>query len=273
MSVIKPILQHPESIVYFLGANNYCWLYFRNGEKKLLAKPISYLESKLPDFIRVHKTALINPAYVKTLNRPAHQKMSGTIQLENGDIVPVSRRRWQFVFELIERYRSTGNSAEVTSGAPAVSIPRQVVNQPEGPLQTIILITDDGQNGQLVKQTIESKWPHYQLHYARQSTHLPDLFGQLPQHEYPILLLLDARTTSLERLHTLQRLKKDPRLCRIPAILLVSPTNQSVTDGYQRQANSVISIPEGERSFTQAIERICQFWLRTAALPGTGREA
>ena len=52
MSVIKPALQHPERIAYFAGANNYCWIHFRDGEKKLLAKPISYLESQLPDFIR-----------------------------------------------------------------------------------------------------------------------------------------------------------------------------------------------------------------------------
>lgn len=271
MSVIKPALQRPDLIAYFSGANNYCWLYFRNGEKKLLAKPISYLESKLPDFIRVHKTALINPAYVKSLHRPPRQKMAGEVRLESGEVFPVSRRRWPQVAESLQYHLEPLNPEPVVvQRAVAVeSLPE--ARQPQLVEQSILLITNDELSSLIAKQSIETKWPTYPFHTVQRSTHLPDLLQQLPPQSYPLLVLLDARTLALERLHTLQRLKEDPRLGRIPVVLLVTPTDQSVTDGYKQKANSVISMPDRYPLFAQTIERVCQFWLHTVALPGAGQ--
>lgn len=265
MSIIKPILQHPELISYFLGANNYCWLYFRNGEKKLLAKPISFLESKLPDFIRVHKTVLINPSCIKSLSKPPRQKMAGEIHLETGEVFPVSRRRWPQVAEALHYHLEPANP---NTTAVDMDLPGW---EEDTPGQSILLITDDKQSALLTKQMIENKWPAYQFHTTQQSTYLPDLLRQGPPQSYPILLLLDARTTTLERLHTLQRLKEDSLLGRIPVILLVAPSDQSVTEGYRQQANSVISMPDKYGLLAQTVERVCQFWLQTVALPGTGR--
>lgn len=270
MSVIKPALQHPELIAYFSGANNYSWLYFRNGEKRLLAKPISYLETKLPDFIRVHKTILVNPSYVKSLHQPPRQKMAGEIRLDTGEVFPVSRRRWQQVAEFlqdrlnpttqVDEYPETKNSDQPL-----------LASQPEKVTLSIILGTEDEQNALLSKQAIAKKWPDYQVYTTLQSNHLPAILKQLPPQNYPSLIFLDARSGTLERLNTLQRLKEDPQLGVIPVILLVNPTDQSVTDGYKHQANSVISMPEGYMLFANTIERVCQFWLRTVALPGSGQ--
>ena len=266
MSVIKPALQRPELIAYFLGANNYSWLYFRNGEKKLLAKPISYMESVLPDFLRVHKTALINPSYVKNLHQPPRQKMAGQIELQNGEVFPVSRRRWLQVAEALYGHLSS-TSTDATPNKPVVDSLEQHTTQHKSSASSILLITDDTSNALLAKQSIDKKWPQYKLQTEQTSVHLPDLLTELPKSECPTLLLLDARTTTRERLHTLQRMKYSQHLCRIPVILLVSPSNQSVIDGYKCQANSVVSLTEGHIPFTQAIERVCQFWLQVAALP------
>lgn len=273
MSVIKPALQRPDLIAYFSGANNYCWLFFRNGEKKLLAKPISYLESKLPDFIRVHKTALINPAYVKSLHRPPRQKMAGEVRLENGVIFPVSRRRWSQVAESLQYHLEPINLEPVAVNKAVVSELTKEVWRSETVEQSILLITNDETSHMLAKQAIEAKWPAYPFQWMQRSAHLFDLLKQLPVQSYPVLLLLDARTQTLERLHTLQRLKEDSRLGRIPVILLVTPTDQSVTDGYKQKANSVISMPDRYPLFAQTVERICQFWLHTVALPSAGQQA
>ncbi|MBD2754334.1 response regulator transcription factor [Spirosoma validum] len=271
MSVIKPALQHPELIAYFSGANNYSWLYFRNGEKRLLAKPISYLETKLPDFIRVHKTILINPSYVKSLHQPPRQKMAGEIRLDSGEVFPVSRRRWQQVAEFLQdRLGPKKQEAEVASEKVNVAPPLLIAQQEEEKALSIIVSTEDEQNALLSKHAIEKKWPAYQVHTILHSNHLPDMLKQLPQPNYPSLLILDARTDTLERMNTVQRLKEDPQLGAIPVVLLVSPTDQSVTDGYKHQANSVISMPDGYMLFANIIERVCQFWLRTVALPGSG---
>lgn len=271
MSVIKPALQYPELITHLSGANNYCWLHFRNGEKKLLAKPISYLECELPGFIRAHKTVLINPEYVKSLHQPPRQKMAGEIHLNNGLSFPVSRRRWNQVVDALA-YRispiSSKNVAELAGNTASFTAPGSDVAIPE---KSILLITDDQASALLIGQTIEKKWPVYRFHSTNQANHLPDLLIGVPEEEYPALLILDARTTTMERLQTLQTLKQHPKLCRLPIILLVSPTDSLVTDGYRRQANSVISLQEGYITFAQTIERVCQFWLLTAALPSTAK--
>ena len=68
MQVINPLLSHPVLLAYFSGADNYSWVYFRNGKRQLLAKPLTYFERQLPDFIRIHKIAVVNPAFSRHSN-------------------------------------------------------------------------------------------------------------------------------------------------------------------------------------------------------------
>ncbi|MVM38097.1 LytTR family transcriptional regulator [Spirosoma sp. HMF3257] len=268
MSVIKPALQRPELISYFSGANNYCWLYFRNGEKKLLAKPISYLESQLPDFIRVHKTVLINPDYIKSLDQPPHKKMAGKVHLESGEVFPVSRRRWLQVVESLHNHSSGSRQGEDLNSFPEKANASLADLEHYSPEASVFLMTSDAEKAAQTERLISDKWPTYHIHIEQDSMALPELLTQLPEQEYPSLILLDARTQTTERLNTLQRLKEDSQLSHIPVILLVLPTEQLISNGYQKQANSVISMPIGYSLFEHTIERICQFWLRIVRLPG-----
>ncbi len=263
MSVIKPAIQYPVLIAYLSGANNYTWLTFRNGEKQLLAKPISYLEEQLTGFIRIHKTTLINPACVEKLHYPPRQKMAGAVELEGGLVLPVSRRRWNLVAEQLEPQLTFHSHEPVSAASPLPTVSSPVIpNQ-----QAVVAVTDDSLSQLLLQQIIGQKWPQYTLHVMAKGTSLPTLFEQLPEHELPVLVLLDARTATLERLHTLERLKQHDKLCRIPVVLLVSATDKAVTNGYQRRANSVICLPGDHAAFSETIERVGQFWLQTASLP------
>ncbi|GAB3959685.1 hypothetical protein GCM10028805_56260 [Spirosoma harenae] len=266
MSVIKPAIQYPEQIAYFTGANNYCWLHFRNGEKKLLAKPISYLEEQLPDFVRVHKTVLVNPTSVTSLHQPPRKKMAGEVRLTSGECFPVSRRRWSLVVESLLPYLNQTDCQGVQPDAVAAiqSVVTEV--RPPSP-NVIVLITNDQATKQQTEQVFRSKWPAYQLYTTSLSAPLLDVLRPLPKAEQPTFILVDARTAIRERLATLHHLKQDPRLKQIPVILLVSPTETSVIEGYQHQVNSVITIPPGDQLFGQTIERIGRFWLHLAALP------
>ena len=266
MSVIKPAI-HPEQIAYLAGANNYCWIYFRNGEKKLLAKPISYLESKLPNFVRVHKTILLNPAYVKRLDHPPSNKMAGKVQLDSGEVFPVSRRRWSQVNDSLQtRLTQVSSTVEVVN-LPGVPDSPEVAQPHNVSTCSLFFITDDDEKAEQAKQIINIKWPDYQLYTNKKSTILADLLKQLPEREHPTLILLDARTKTMEHLHTLRHLKGDNRLGHIPVILLVSPTDQLIIDGYRSQANSVIPMPAEYVLFKQTIERVCRFWLNIVKLP------
>ncbi|GAB3989964.1 hypothetical protein GCM10028807_16100 [Spirosoma daeguense] len=265
MSVIKPAIQHPEKIAYFSGANNYCWLHFRNGEKKLLAKPISSLETQLPDFIRVHKTILLNPAYIKELQQPPRRKMTGKVCLDTGEIFPVSRRRWNQVVELLLQRQDDLSIGRSKSAVQVVPISPEMT-QPTT-LASIWLITDDADKVTVMQRLIEKSWPGYYVHTAQRGDFLVDLIRQLPKADYPTLLLLDATSATTERLQTLRQLKNDPFFNRIPVILLVPPADLMVIEGYSQRANSVISIPMGLPQLEGILASICQFWLRVVALP------
>ncbi|ADB40353.1 LytTR family transcriptional regulator DNA-binding domain-containing protein [Spirosoma linguale] len=266
MSVIKPALEHPNLITHLLGANNYCWIYYRNGDKKLLAKPISYLQDELPGFIRTHKSVLINPIYARTLTAPPRQKMAGEIQLESGLTFPVSRRRWNEVAGALD-HRLAPDGDKVSSAVSFVASPAKATPSESVSQKTILLITDDLPCLSPVARVIARGWPQYQLQTFEQSNHLPDHLASVSAEELPTVILLDARTTTVERLQTLQRLKGNPYLCRLPVILFVAPTDTLVSDGYKRQANSVISLQDDHLTFVQTIERVCRFWLQTASLP------
>jgi DNA-binding LytR/AlgR family response regulator len=263
MSVIKPALQHPELIAYFSGANNYCWLHYRDGQKKLLAKPISYLETLLPNFVRVHKTILINPTSVQSLHQPPRPKMSGEIQLVTGDTFPISRRRWSEVVSKLQTQVAV--SPPVTQEKVAI---KRALPQPQAEEKPyVMLVSDDTRASELAKMALKDRWPSHQFYALGQSTDLTSLLGQLSASELPALLFLDARTAMQERLRVLQQLKANRQLNYIPVILLVQPKDESVLAGYALQANSVIALSSDSSSLVAIIERACNFWLQTVALP------
>lgn len=260
MSIIKPAIQYPVLIAYLSGANNYTWLIFRNGEKKLLAKPISYLEEQLAGFIRIHKTTLINPDCVEQLHHPPRPKMAGAVQLEGGVVLPVSRRRWSRVSEQLHLQFADHASRALSPALVPVSTAATA-------RKGIVAVTDDDVSRLLLRRIFEQKWPYHPLHVLAQRDNITPLFEQLPEAKLPVLIVLDARTATPERLRTLERLKEHRQLRQIPVVLLVSATGRAVVNGYQRRANSVICLPDDHAAFSEAIERIGQFWLQTAALP------
>ncbi len=84
-----------ETIIRCEGEGNYSHIYFAGGRHLLVAKTLVEFEELLYEyhFIRVHKTHLINLKQVS-----AFLKMDGgSLQLSDGKVIPVSRRRKEFV--------------------------------------------------------------------------------------------------------------------------------------------------------------------------------
>jgi CheY-like chemotaxis protein len=262
MSAIKAALHYPSLITHVVGANNYSWVYFQQGHKKLLSKPLSFYQLELPGFIRPHKTVLINPVYVKSLHRPAHPKMAGAIRLESGQSFPVSRRRWSQVVEALSNRVSVVDPV----GAQPPYLPR-IPQAPQAPGLSLLLVTDNEDTAWVMAQHVDERMATYSFASRPQSHDLPDRWGMAPEAELPAVLLLDARTQTQERMHTLHRLKQHPSLCWLPILLLVLGDDQLVLAGYEHQANSVISLQPGVLSIVPVLGRICRYWLTLAALP------
>lgn len=80
-----------ETITQFKGAGDYVEVHFEGGRTSLYNGGLSQLESELPPtFLRVHRSHIVNTAFVSALERDASGV--GRLVLSNGEDVPVSRR-------------------------------------------------------------------------------------------------------------------------------------------------------------------------------------
>lgn len=78
-------------IAYARGAGDYVELVLKDRTTRLHSATLSELESRLPGkFLRVHRSYLVNTAYIVALERDASG--AGSLDLTIGETVPVSRR-------------------------------------------------------------------------------------------------------------------------------------------------------------------------------------
>lgn len=88
-----------DDIIRCESDNYYTRFYFTNGEKLLISKTLKENEKLLSDhnFIRPHKSHLININYIKSFNR----NEGGYIVMNDNTSIPVSRRKREQVIDII----------------------------------------------------------------------------------------------------------------------------------------------------------------------------
>ena len=88
-----------KDIIRCESDNYYTMFYFADGKKLLMSKTLKENEEMLSDynFIRPHKSHLINVLYIKSFNK--HE--GGYILMTDGSRVPVSRRKKEKIVEII----------------------------------------------------------------------------------------------------------------------------------------------------------------------------
>ena len=243
MGLITKALQHPVLISYLSGANNYSFVHFRSGEQLMISKSLRFLEKLLPDFIRIHKSTLLNPICIKKLQNQPHSKTSGAVVLEDGTLLSVSRRQWPIL-------------------ARSVWTDDQITVKPE---RSIILLSGDINKSLLLRQLINDYWPLTLLHVIDNGAILPQLL--LAEYDRPELLIIDLRQSTSIRLALLRELRETPKLSQLPVILLVAPdTSGGTRSEYALQANSVVVIPDDMSQFVRVMEQVCRSWLTTTSL-------
>jgi CheY-like chemotaxis protein len=86
--------------------------------------------------------------------------------------------------------------------------------------------------------------------------------------ELPSLILLDLKLPKLSGFDVLERLKSNQATRRIPIVLLTSSKeDKDRVNGYDLGANSFIRKPIDFRRFTQLIQQLGEYWLRTNEPP------
>ena len=78
-------------IVRLEGDHNYSIVHFRGGSRLLVSRCLKEMEEQLPEFLRVHKSHLVNPIYIrKSMVVPGKD---GELIMQSGLTLPVARRR------------------------------------------------------------------------------------------------------------------------------------------------------------------------------------
>jgi DNA-binding LytR/AlgR family response regulator len=80
-----------ESITWIQGDRNYARIYFSNRPTYLVTQTLKWFDEQLPSFVRIHKSALINPLYVIGFEQEISR--AAQVLLRTGHRLPVSRRR------------------------------------------------------------------------------------------------------------------------------------------------------------------------------------
>ncbi len=262
MQKINQLLEHPFLLAYFVGANNYTWLHFKSGEQRLLAKPISYFDERLPTFLRVHKTALINPEVVVGIQSPPRSKMAGAVQLQDGTELPVSRRRWDEVRETLQPFLET-----IPSAAPPKTThpePDQVPVNSSSPVRVQAIMA--GNTRLITQQCISQLAIPCKLEFITSGAELATALLLTPSENWPKLIMIDTRINRADSILALKSLKSYPILRTIPVIWLVAP-GENTMQAYLLDANSVVVVPDDSASFMHTLTQLFQYWLLIAQLP------
>ena len=87
-----------EDIMVIKSQSNYSMIFINNAKKIMISKTLKTFEKVLPkQFFRIHNQAIVNKDYITKVNH------SGSIELDNGEKVPMARsRKEQFIEWLLD---------------------------------------------------------------------------------------------------------------------------------------------------------------------------
>lgn len=88
--IAKQLSKISPFVLYMVGEGNYTHIHFVSKRPELYATNLGTFEKDLPDFVRIHKSYLINPAHVTDYRTRGHR----TSEVRVGEHwLPIGRRR------------------------------------------------------------------------------------------------------------------------------------------------------------------------------------
>jgi two-component system, chemotaxis family, response regulator Rcp1 len=135
----------------------------------------------------------------------------------------------------------------------------------------IFVVEDNKADVRLIEEALKTSSLSYQVITVRDGV---DAMVYLRQEgEYinaprPDLILLDLNLPRKDGREVLAEIKSDPRLKRIPIVILTTSKNQDdIFHSYDLHANCYITKPRNLSQLFQIIKGIEKFWFSTATLP------
>ncbi|WP_041616535.1 LytTR family transcriptional regulator DNA-binding domain-containing protein [Spirosoma linguale] len=91
----------PQQILYLIGHVNYSLIYMTTNEVILVCGTLKQFARKWPHFLRVHKTALINPAYLRAFKPATKATLPSYITMQDDTRLKIARRRLPTVQQML----------------------------------------------------------------------------------------------------------------------------------------------------------------------------
>jgi CheY-like chemotaxis protein len=141
----------------------------------------------------------------------------------------------------------------------------RIVNGLSQPAKLIsfLLVEDDDDHAQLVIRGLNQHIAHHIDHVKDGSEALAFLFrqGKYQSYSLPDVILLDLKLPKIDGHEVLRKIKSDPTLMMIPAVILTTSSAEADRfKAYRHHANSYLVKPLDFASFRKMAEDLDLYW-------------
>lgn len=137
----------------------------------------------------------------------------------------------------------------------------------------ILIVDDDEGHAILIRENLEAAGLEREIVHFRDGQAVLDFFAQRPAGDGDTyLVLLDIRMPKIDGIEVLRRLKADPKLSKLPVIMLTTTDDaREVERCYALGCNVYIQKPVDYERFADAIRRLGLFLPLLLVPPADGR--
>jgi chemotaxis family two-component system response regulator Rcp1 len=135
----------------------------------------------------------------------------------------------------------------------------------------ILLVEDSPGDARLAKEALKESRIKNNLHLVEDGEKALDFLYQRGVYQSaprPDIVILDLNLPKISGLQVLTEIKTENTLRKIPVVILsISRSEKDIEESYSLNANCYVTKPLDLNEFIQVLERIQNFWLKTAILP------
>ena len=139
---------------------------------------------------------------------------------------------------------------------------------------TILIADDDPDDRQMTKEALEENYLLNDLRFVENGEELMQYlnregpFANASNSPRPGLILLDLNMPKKDGREALKEIKSDPRLKRIPVIVLTtSKTEEDILRTYNLGVNCFITKPVSFKDLLEVTKSIGRYWFEIVELP------
>lgn len=142
------------------------------------------------------------------------------------------------------------------------------------PAVTILIADDDADDRMMIKEAFDDNNISNETAFVEDGEELLDYlrctgkYTDLAGKPYPGLILLDLNMPKMDGREALREIKGDPKLCRIPVVVLTtSKAEEDIARTYGLGVSSFITKPLNFDDLFRIVKVVCDYWIELVALP------